>query len=190
MAHTQVQKLIATRTNEDAMPEKDAQVAKMMGHTVTRRRNCYVQTELTKTAAAAMRVVERLMQPSPKKISQEHKSAQEQKSCTTVQKMHDPHGTPSGSEDKDQESPNEERNKSESRPELTKMAAAATRVVEWVMQPSPKKYLKIASQHRNRRLAPLSKKSAMILMALHQARRINIRSHPMKRETSQKAGRN
>ena len=113
MAHTQVRKLIATRTHEEATPEEDAKVAKMMGHSVTTRQNCYVRAELTKTAAQAMKVVERVLQPSRKKTPKGKTSPQEPN--PKPPKMCDPHASDSENsnksdkeeQEKDQEKPND-----------------------------------------------------------------------------------
>ena len=63
ISHTKIRKLIATRTMEDATPKEDEEVAKMMGHSVTMRRRCYVCTRCTNLAANAMDIVERVTTP-------------------------------------------------------------------------------------------------------------------------------
>ena len=48
---------------EDATPKEDKEVAKMMGHSVTTRRRCYVRTQCTNLAANAMDIVECVTNP-------------------------------------------------------------------------------------------------------------------------------
>ena len=63
VSHTKIRKFIATRTMEDATPKEDKEVAKMMGHSVTTRRRCYVRTWCTNLAANAMDIVECVTNP-------------------------------------------------------------------------------------------------------------------------------
>ena len=63
VSHTKIRKFIATRTMEDATPKEDKEVAKMMGHSVTTQRRCYVRTRCTNLAANAMDIVECVTNP-------------------------------------------------------------------------------------------------------------------------------
>ena len=71
VSHTKIRKFIATRTMEDATPKEDEKVTKMMGHSVTTRRRCYVHTRCTNLAANAMDIVERLTNPEYSKQKEE-----------------------------------------------------------------------------------------------------------------------
>ena len=67
ISHTKIRKFIATRTMEDATPEEDEEVAKMMGHSETTRHQCYVRTWCTNLAANAIDIVERVTTPEYRK---------------------------------------------------------------------------------------------------------------------------
>ena len=56
---------------EDATPEEDEEVAKMMGHSETMRHQCYVRTWCTNLAANAMDIVERVTTPEYRKQKEE-----------------------------------------------------------------------------------------------------------------------
>ena len=63
VSHTKIRKFIATRTMEDATPKEDEKLAKMMAHSVTTWRRCYVRTRYTNLAANAMDIVESVTNP-------------------------------------------------------------------------------------------------------------------------------
>ena len=66
VSHTHIRKFIATQTYQHASPQEVEQVEKAMCHGKDTRKKCYIRQDCTRTTAAAMDIIERVLRPSKK----------------------------------------------------------------------------------------------------------------------------
>ena len=67
VSHTHIRKFIATQTYQHASPQEVEHVEKAMCHGKDTRKKCYIRQDCTRTTAAAMDIIERVLRPSKKK---------------------------------------------------------------------------------------------------------------------------